>query len=347
MTKDPQQSQVLDPTGQTIAKVHIDAGQQGMAPMSFLAFSREEPCLCDVFLPVVDPKTKAVEMKLICPKGQAFKPSWWDHFTKAGVRSVCVRNADVGFLLEAMQERARKLISNPATPVSEKAEVIKEMASMTVRVLFGATERDKENTEVACDLAKNTIAMFLKEEGVLNNLSQVLVSSSTLYDHSINVCLMSMVLGRRLKLEKSRLQNLGMGALLHDVGMARVSPEILNKTTDLTEEEREAIEQHPRLGHQLLSMAKNMPYDALNIVLNHHERMDGKGYPTGLSGTNIPTLARLVRVVDVYDAMTSPRPYRGAMPPTEAAVTLLNEVGSNLDHEIAVEFIRMHSEAFR
>ncbi|MBU2613937.1 HD domain-containing protein, partial [Patescibacteria group bacterium] len=275
MTKDPTQTEGLDPTSQTIAKVNLDSRQQGMAPMSFLAFSREEPALCDVFLPVVDPKTKAVEMKLICPKGQAFKPSWWDHFTKAGLRSVCVRNDDVGLLLEAMKERAQDLVGDPAKPASEKAAIIKEMASMTVRVLFAATERDPKSTEAACGLAKQTVAMFLQEEGVLGNISKVLVSSRTLYDHSINVCLMSMVLGRRLGLDKSRLQSLGMGALLHDIGMAKVPAEILNKTDELTEEELDQIKKHPRQGHQLLSLAKNMPYDALNIVLNHHERYDG------------------------------------------------------------------------
>ncbi len=347
MTNDPTQKDNLDPTGQTIGKVNIDPGQQGMAPMSFLAFSREDPSLCDVFLPVVDPKTRAVDMKLICPKGQAFKPSWWDHFSKAGVKSVCVRNEDVGILLEAMKERAQDLVSDSETPASEKTAIIKEMAAMTVRVMFTATEREQKNTEAACGMAKNTVAMFLQEEGVLGNVSKVLVSSRTLYDHSINVCLMSMVLGRRVGLDKGRVQSLGMGALLHDVGMAQIPPEILNKPGELTPEERAEVQRHPRLGHQLLSMAQNMPYDALNVVLNHHERFDGKGYPTGLSGNNIPTLARLVRIVDTYDAMTSPRAYREAMAPTEAAVTLVNEAGKNLDHDMTVEFIRMHREAFR
>jgi HD-GYP domain-containing protein (c-di-GMP phosphodiesterase class II) len=347
MTEDPNQTHALDPTEQSLTKVQMDPRQQGMAPMSFLAFDREEPCLCDVFLPVVDPKTKKVRMKLICSKGQAFQPSWWDHFSKAGLRSVCVRNQDVATLLEATKERAQKLMSDRKTPPEEKAAIIKEMASMTVRVLFTASERDQESTEAACSLAKRTVSVFLQEEGVLGNVAQVLVASRNLYDHSINVSLMSMVLGRRIKLDKSRLQSLGMGALLHDVGMAKVPAEILNKVEELTEEERAQISKHPRLGHQLLSLAKNMPYDALNIVLNHHERWDGQGYPNGLQGENIPLLARLVKVVDTYDAMTSPRPYREAMAPTEAAVTLLNEAGTSLDHDLAVEFIKMHREAFR
>ena len=347
MTEDPSQKDGLDPTGQPIARVNLNPREQGMAPVSFLAFNREEPCLCDVFLPAVDPKTKIVEMKLICPKGQSFKPHWWDHFKKAGVRSVCVRNQDVGILLEATKERAQNLMSDPQTPANEKAAIIKEMASMTVRVMFSASERDQVNTEAACGMAKQTVAMFLQEEGVLGNISKMLKASPSLYDHSINVCLMSMVLGRRLGFDKGRVQSLGMGALLHDVGMAQVSPEILNKPDDLTPEERAEIERHPRLGHQLLSMANTMPYDTLNVVLNHHERVDGSGYPTGLSGNNIPSLARLVKVVDVYDALTSPRPYREAMPPPEAAVKLINEAGANLDHEMTVEFIRMHREEFR
>jgi HD-GYP domain-containing protein (c-di-GMP phosphodiesterase class II) len=346
MADAPNHKDGLDPTSQAIGKVNIDPGQQGMAPMSFLAFSREDSSLCDVFLPVVDPKTRAVDMKLICPKGQAFKPSWWDHFDKAGVKSVCVRNEDVGILLDAMKDRAQVLAGDPNTPSNEKADIIKEMASMTVRVMFSASERDQKNTEAACGLAKQTVDMFLQQEGVLGNVANVLVASRTLYDHSINVSLLSMVLGRRVGLDKGRVQSLGMGALLHDIGMAQIAPEILNKPDELTQEEREEIERHPRLGHQLLSMANNMPYDALNVVLNHHERFDGKGYPSGLSGSNIPTLARIVRIVDTYDAMTSPRAYREAMAPTEAALTLVNEAGKQLDHEMTVEFIKMHREEF-
>lgn len=347
MTEPPKPSADADPTQQALTKVQIDAGQQGMAPISFLAFAKEEPCLCDVFLPVVDPASKAVTMRLICPRGRAFKPGLWDHFSRSGLRGVCVKNQDLPLIFDAMKARAQEKIADAAVSSQEKAGMLKEMAAMSVRVMFAASERDPENTELACGLAQRTVGMLLKEEEVLRNLGQVLVSSRTLYDHSINVCLMSLVLGRRLGLDKSRLLSLGLGALMHDVGMAQVPSEVLNKAGELTEEERALIQRHPRLGHQVLSLAKSMPYDALNVVLNHHERADGKGYPTGVSESSIPYLARLVKVVDAYDAMTSPRPYRAALPPTEAAVMLLNQAGPDLDHAMAVEFIRMHREAFR
>ncbi len=332
---------------QTLTKIRIDPRGRGMAPVSFIAFVREEPCLCDVYLPVVDPKTQAVRMQLICPKGEVFKASWWDRFARAGLRSVCVKCEDMGLLLDAMRQRAEALVADPSATKEEKAQLLQEMASLSVRAMFVASDRDPENTDKACDLAKRTVGMFLREEDVLHSLGRVLRCSSTVYDHSVNVCLMSLVLGRHLGMGKDRLRSLGVGALLHDVGISQIPTEIVDKPGELTRQEREEVEKHPRLGHQMLSLSKKVPYDALNVVLNHHEQPDGMGYPFGLIKENIPYLARLVRVVDVYDALTSPRPYRQAIPPSQAAVMLLDESEVSLDREIAVEFIRLHREAFR
>ncbi len=340
----PPTPEMADPS---LTKVRMDPARAGMATVSFLALDRQRPCLCDIFLPVVDPRTKAVEMKLICAQGQSFKTSWWKQMEQAGLRSVCVRVRDVALLLDDMAERGSRLLANQAVPARAKAMYIKEMAAMNVQALFAATGRDQEHTEKACGMARQTISIYLKHEEVVENLSSVLVTSRTIYDHSVNVCLMSLVLGRQLGLDRSRLLSLGQGALLHDLGMTRVPPEIRDQPGELSPEQRALVQKHPSWGHQALSMIDSVPYDALNIVLNHHERADGQGYPNRLSGEDIPALVRMVKVVDAYDAMTSPRPHRPALPPAEAAANLLEQAGPNLDREFTVEFLRMHSQAFR
>lgn len=347
MTDTDNQSPPPEQPAPALTKVKMDPARKGMATVSFLALDRERPCLCDIFLPVVKPNTKSVDMKLICPQGQSFKPEWWEQLDRAGLRTVCVRDQEVALLLEDMADRGAKLMANPEVPLRAKAHYIKEMATMNVQAIFAATGRDQENSEKACGLARQTIDIYLKHEEVVENLSSVLVSSRTIYDHSVNVCLLSLVLGRRLGLDRGRLLSLGLGALLHDVGMTRVPPEIRDQPGELSPEQRALVQKHPIWGHQAMSMIGSMPYDALSIVLSHHERADGAGYPNRLSGDNIPMLVRMVKVADAYDAMTSPRPHRPALAPTAAATQLLEHSGPDLDSEITVEFLRMHSQAFR
>ncbi|KIX13472.1 HD-GYP domain-containing protein [Dethiosulfatarculus sandiegensis] len=175
----------------------------------------------------------------------------------------------------------------------------------------------------------------------------MLLSSRTLYDHSFNVCFMSLVLGRSLGLAVERRRSLGRGALLHDLGMMRAPAEIRDSVGELSPEELAQVRKHPTWGRQTLSMTPNFPYDALNIVLDHHERADGTGCPNGLSKKNIPYMARIVKVVDTYDAMTSPRPHRPALSTTQAASPLLERSGSDLDREMTIEFLRLPSQAIR
>jgi len=151
--------------------------------------------------------------------------------------------------------------------------------------------------------------------------------------HSERVSAISVAIGRRLQLEDSELEVLRLGALLHDIGKIGISDHILMKPTRLTVEEYEAIKEHPALGARIL---RNIPYLAphIPIVELHHERPDGKGYPRGLQGTDIPLLARIVHVADAFDAMTSARAYRPALGTAHGLRELWRCAGSEFDAEV-------------
>jgi putative nucleotidyltransferase with HDIG domain len=151
--------------------------------------------------------------------------------------------------------------------------------------------------------------------------------------HSERVSVVSIAIGRELGLSQPALEVLRLGALLHDIGKIGVSDEVLRKPTVLTASEYDAIKQHPVLGARIL---RQVPFLAphLAIVELHHERPDGRGYPYGLRGDDIPLAARIVHVADAYDAMTSARAYRSARPAGEALRELWRCAGTEFHADI-------------
>ncbi|KQR27279.1 HD-GYP domain-containing protein [Deinococcus sp. Leaf326] len=128
--------------------------------------------------------------------------------------------------------------------------------------------------------------------------------------------------------------------MLHDIGKSVVDPRILNKPAPLTPAERAVMQRHPSVGHRLATTAAQMDAGALTAVLYHHERWDGEGYPVGLIGESIPVLARVLTVVDVYDALSRERPYRAAWTPDEAARYLMTHAGTAFDPRLVELFVQ-------
>lgn len=147
------------------------------------------------------------------------------------------------------------------------------------------------------------------------------------YLHSVAVCALMINFARHLELDEREVLDLGVAGLLHDVGKVAVSDEILNKNGSLSDIERRSVELHPAAGHQLLADSDNVPEAALEVCLHHHEKVDGAGYPHGLSGEALTLIARMGAICDVYDALTSNRPYKDAWTPCEALTEMQGWTG--------------------
>jgi HD-GYP domain-containing protein (c-di-GMP phosphodiesterase class II) len=156
--------------------------------------------------------------------------------------------------------------------------------------------------------------------------------------HSARVARMARAVGARLGCDDGRLALLGMGGALHDIGKLVVPEAILNKPGPLTPEEVAEVRAHPEIGARLVALDRTLRA-ALPGVLYHHERWDGGGYPSGRAGTEIPLEARILTVADCFDAMTSDRPYREAMPPDQAIEEVDRCAGSQFDPDVAVAFL--------
>ncbi|MBB3108299.1 HD-GYP domain-containing protein (c-di-GMP phosphodiesterase class II) [Paenibacillus phyllosphaerae] len=143
-----------------------------------------------------------------------------------------------------------------------------------------------------------------------------------LYQHSLNVCIYSTMLGIASGYSRAELMNLGMGAMLHDVGKTQISVGVLKKPGSLTREEYEEMKRHAERGYLLLKDEPNIPLLVAHCAFQHHERIDGSGYPRGIAGDNIHEYAKWIGLVDSYDAMTTMRVYRTPMLPHEAMEAL-------------------------
>ena len=163
------------------------------------------------------------------------------------------------------------------------------------------------------------------------------------HGHSSRVAAYSREIARRAGFSETEQDNIYMMGLLHDVGKIGIQDAIINKAGRLTDEEFASIKTHPSVGAEILKNISDFP----ELVIGarwHHERFDGKGYPDGLTGENIPEMARIIAVADTYDAMTSNRSYRGALPQAKVREELERCKGSQFDPCFADIMIRMMDE---
>jgi putative nucleotidyltransferase with HDIG domain len=162
--------------------------------------------------------------------------------------------------------------------------------------------------------------------------------------HSARVTTLAEEVARRLGWSAEQLATLRIGGPLHDIGKLAVSDEVLGKEGKLDPEEIDQIRQHPKIGARILLRMAALR-EAIPYVLYHHERWDGRGYPSGKAGEEIPVEARVLAVADAFDAMTSDRPYRRALSRDEALAEVERCAGTQFDPEIARVFLEVFAEA--
>ncbi len=172
---------------------------------------------------------------------------------------------------------------------------------------------------------------LMESNHIIESLYMIQVYNHYTYEHSLHVTVIAIMICKKIDLPKYKIYEIAMGCMLHDLGKTKVPKEILNKPAKLTTEEFSEIKKHPENGYEYIKKNKHLSGTIQDIILKHHEKLDGSGYPLGLKREDICLGARICSVADVFDAMCSKRPYKEPIPLAESIRIMKSAMNKQLD----------------
>ena len=193
----------------------------------------------------------------------------------------------------------------------------------------------------AKDLVHSIVEQLLTSDNLVLHLMSDAKQDESIYYHSLNVAILSMLIAKEMEWSRSEIEAIGLSALFHDVGKLKIPPQILKKSTPWSAPELNFIKQHPLLGVELLKLAENFPPSALPAITNHHEFLDGTGYPKGLKEADLDQMSQLLAVVNEYDSLCYPNPQDKPMMPYAALGHLYKQYKTKLNQEYIGKIIKM------
>lgn len=209
-----------------------------------------------------------------------------------------------------------------------------------VERIFSSTQGKAPQASLIIEQVDNIIDELFKNKNVLLDIYDFKMFDNYTYAHSVNVAILALTLGISLGLPKPKLSELGFAALIHDIGKMLIDQDIINKTITLTELEYKEIMRHPALGCEYAKETFDISPDIFDAILDHHEKYGGGGYPSNKCGEEISLYGRIIALADVYDTISSDRPHRKALSPSESIEYIMGNAGSHFDPMLAGLFIR-------
>ncbi|MEZ5528886.1 MAG: DUF3391 domain-containing protein [Porticoccaceae bacterium] len=243
-------------------------------------------------------------------------------------------------LVATINDRQPHLITHSFFEELPRAQKLYLTSRRAMTDLLGqARQENRVDMSLAAKLVLGLVRSVLRHPDPLLFLTHTKDASKYLLEHCLHMAIFSANFGRVLRLEEKDILRLAIHGLLADFGMIRLPQELLNKQEGLTQSERQLINSHPQLGREILMNSESGARFATDAVINHHERLDRKGYPRGIDARTLPQFSRIISIVDAYDAMTSPRVYAEEKSPLQALQQIYRNRGKQFDEEYALEFI--------
>lgn len=238
---------------------------------------------------------------------------------------------------------AARAAPKPVSRMEElkRAAMICAHARQAVMTMFSeARMGNAVNAHAAGELVEEISSSVVRNSGALISLARLKTADDYTYMHSVAVCALMVALGRQLGLDEKQIREAGMAGLLHDIGKALMPGEVLNKPGKLTDDEFRIIKSHPVAGHRLLLEGRAASDIVLDVCLHHHEKINGSGYPDRLAGDQISLCAKMGAICDVYDAITSNRPYKAGWDPADSIRKMTEWSKGHFDDRVFQAFIK-------
>jgi len=278
-----------------------------------------------------------------------FTPQYFQGAAMARSRLLEAEDARIKQKLRELTQQApgpapvRKTYEDKTTFEQEivQAKVVeREARTLMKEALEDATKGKEVNLEMTKKVIGNMVDSVVRNPDALVCLSQLKDVSEYTALHSIRTSIIALAFGRHLALNRDELVNLGMGVMLHDIGMVKVPKDILDKHGGLTREEFEIMAKHVQWGLEIVQASGGLPPGAMDVIGQHHERSDGQGYPQHRKGAGIAPAGMLGAIVDVYDAVTSDRIYGNALSAEDALKSMYEWRSKDFQPKLIEEFIR-------
>ncbi len=291
---------------------------------------------CDLFVSVK--RTAGSGFVLYCRGDVVFGEVKRRELKAEKIRSLYIKKDNQKEFYEYIENNFQEIITNTNISYDEKTRFVYNTATNVVKNLFD--DPRSGNIKRTKSFASNLASYIVDDSKAAESLIQIAIHEYYTYTHSVNVAAVGTLFGKYLGLGDKELRLICSGILLHDIGKTRVSTDIINKKGKLTKEEFEEVKKHPELGAKALEEAGITVDEIRLITLQHHEGYDGGGYPYGLKKDEISLYGRIVRIIDVYDAITTNRSYAGAKRPFSALKEMQEKMSHCFDTELFLEFIR-------
>ncbi|NMM65052.1 HD-GYP domain-containing protein [Clostridium sp. P21] len=226
--------------------------------------------------------------------------------------------------------------------VNVEDERLTELKQVTIKSLSGIMKNvnnvNSKELKESLNRVEEMISYVIELGDVNKSLYDIKTFDNYTYIHSLDTCIMTAFLGIASKYNQWDLKEMVIGAILHDIGKTKISTDLLNKKGPLTKEEFEEVKKHTIYGAEILKKNVTMPDSIIKVVEQHHERVDGKGYPYGLTGNQISRFAKVICVCDVYDAVSNDRCYRDKFKSNDAYELILSGSGTSFDSNVVANF---------
>ncbi len=263
---------------------------------------------------------------ILLESGAVLSRQYIDRLKELGVSEVYIEDdiSDDLKIKDAVNEATRR----------EAVAFIKEsMENYTSMQLLNSSE--------AIEIVNRIMEEILSSDDIIVNLMDIKTCDTYTYSHCVNVCILSIITGIKLNLTPVQLKELGVGALLHDIGKLMIPTDILMKKAALSSEEYDIIKEHSLHGYNILNRLPLISETSARVALEHHERFDGKGYPNGLRKDEIHLFSRIVAITDIFDALTSNRIYREKISTNQAIEYLTFMAAPTLDSSVLSCFVQI------